>query len=128
MNKAKISRTLLQYSLKQLDSYIVGMSSDQSHEGVVNGKLDDYAASVDHGINSKELLSMKDTMKTSFVDSKTEPIAIIGYSLNFPQGATSPEAFWAMLAEKRDVMTEYPSDRANIGAFHRSDGSRADTV
>ena len=50
---------------------------------------------------------------------KLEPIAIIGFSLRFPQDATSPEAFWKMLMEKRSAMTDVPSDRFNVDAFHQ---------
>lgn len=50
---------------------------------------------------------------------KLEPIAIIGLSLRLPQDATSPEAFWKMLMEKRSAMTDVPSDRFNVEAFHQ---------
>ena len=57
-----------------------------------------------------------------------EPLAIVGFSLKFPQDATSSEAFWSMLMEKRCAMTEWPSDRLNIEAFRHSDKERNDTV
>jgi hypothetical protein len=57
-----------------------------------------------------------------------EPIAIIGLSLKFPQEATSPEAFWKMIMEKRCAMQQVPSDRYNIDAFHGSDKSRTNQV
>jgi hypothetical protein len=60
-------------------------------------------------------------------DSVT-PIAVVGLSLKFPQEATSPESFWKMLMEKRCAMTEVPSDRFNIDAFHGVDNGRIDTV
>ena len=47
-----------------------------------------------------------------------EPIAIIGFSLRFPQDATSPQKFWKMLMEKRSAMTDVPADRFNIDAFY----------
>ena len=50
---------------------------------------------------------------------KLEPIAIIGLSLRLPQDATSPEAFWKLLMEKRSAMTDVPSDRFNVEAFHQ---------
>lgn len=56
------------------------------------------------------------------------PIAIVGFSLKFPQEATSPGAFWDMLAEKRCAMTEWPKDRVNIDAFYHADSNRCDTV
>lgn len=57
-----------------------------------------------------------------------KPIAIIGFSLKFPQEATSAEGFWKMLTEKRCCMTEFPRDRANIEAFYHPDSDRLDTV
>ena len=57
-----------------------------------------------------------------------EPIAVVGFSLRFPQEATSPESFWEMLAEKRCAMTEWPKDRINLDAFYHPDSNRTDTV
>ena len=56
------------------------------------------------------------------------PIAIIGFSLKFPQDATSPDAFWKMLTEKRCAMTDLPIDRVHLNAFYNPDGTRRDTV
>lgn len=57
-----------------------------------------------------------------------DPLAIVGFSLRFPQDATTPEAFWKMLIEGRSAMTEFPMDRMNIDAFHHPDPNRTDTV
>ncbi|MCJ1398962.1 hypothetical protein MMC11_002163 [Xylographa trunciseda] len=57
-----------------------------------------------------------------------EPIAVIGFSLKFPQDATSPEAFWKMMTEKRCSMTEWPKERLNLDAFYHPDSSRPDTI
>ena len=40
-----------------------------------------------------------------------EPIAIVGMSCRFPGGATSPEAYWEVLRDGRDVVGEYPAQR-----------------
>ncbi|KAF7911845.1 uncharacterized protein EAE98_011788 [Botrytis deweyae] len=56
-----------------------------------------------------------------------EPIAIIGMSLKYPQDATSPEAFWKLIREKRCTMTEWPSDRLNIDAFYHPDKNKNST-
>ncbi len=40
-----------------------------------------------------------------------EPIAIVGIGCRFPGGASSPERFWELLAEGRDGISEFPSDR-----------------
>ncbi len=46
-----------------------------------------------------------------------EPIAIIGLSCRFPQ-AESPRAFWELLRNGVDAITEVPSDRWDVDAFH----------
>jgi len=40
-----------------------------------------------------------------------EPIAIVGMSCRFPGGVDSPDSLWDMVADKRDVMSEFPTDR-----------------
>lgn len=53
--------------------------------------------------------------------ARTEPIAIIGMSCRFPGGANSPEAFWQLLAEGRDAVTEVPQNRYDIDAYYDPD-------
>ena len=57
-----------------------------------------------------------------------EPIAVVGFSLRFPQDATSPETFWRMLTEGRCAMTDFPKDRMNVDAFYHPDSNRYDSV
>ena len=57
-----------------------------------------------------------------------ESLAVVGLAIKFPQEATSVEKFWRMLLEKRCAMTEWPTDRLNIDAFHHPDPSRRGTV
>ena len=69
------------------------------------------------------------TYSDSSPDSdKMEPIAVVGFSFKFPQEATTPDAFWQVLREKRCAMTEWPRDRLNIDAFYHPDSKRLDTV
>jgi acyl transferase domain-containing protein/surfactin synthase thioesterase subunit len=42
---------------------------------------------------------------------KSEPIAILGMACRFPGGADTPEAFFRMLREGADCVTEVPADR-----------------
>ncbi|OTA67063.1 putative polyketide synthase [Hypoxylon sp. EC38] len=51
----------------------------------------------------------------------TDPIAICGFSIKFPQDATSPEAFWKMLIGKRCAMTEFPLNRLNTRGFNHKE-------
>ena len=46
-----------------------------------------------------------------------EPIAIIGLSCRFPQ-ASNPQAFWDLLRNGVDAVTEVPSNRWDVNAFH----------
>jgi amino acid adenylation domain-containing protein/thioester reductase-like protein len=46
-----------------------------------------------------------------------EPIAIVGLSCRFP-GAPNPAAFWELLRNGVDAISEVPSDRWNVDAFH----------
>ncbi len=51
---------------------------------------------------------------------KLEPIAIIGIGCRFP-GANSPEAFWQLLRDGVDAITEVPSDRWDNARFYDPD-------
>ncbi|MCX4736638.1 type I polyketide synthase [Streptomyces sp. NBC_01363] len=40
-----------------------------------------------------------------------DPIAIIGIGCHYPGGVNSPEDFWALMAEGREVLSDFPTDR-----------------
>ncbi|MDQ2959274.1 MAG: polyketide synthase docking domain-containing protein, partial [Actinomycetota bacterium] len=40
-----------------------------------------------------------------------EPIAIVSMACRYPGGADDPEKFWQLLAEGRDAVTDFPTDR-----------------
>src|SRR6202167_746927 len=44
-------------------------------------------------------------------ERSSEPIAIVGMSCRFPGGVETPEDLWQMVADGRDVMSEFPADR-----------------
>ncbi|MGH9826752.1 MAG: SDR family NAD(P)-dependent oxidoreductase, partial [Blastocatellia bacterium] len=50
-----------------------------------------------------------------------EAIAIIGVGCRFPGGADGPEAFWRLLKDGVDAITEVPAERWNIGDYYDSD-------
>jgi hypothetical protein len=76
----------------------------------------------------KEFLDAPDTYNIPFQEQPFQPLAIVGFSLRFPQDATSPETFWKMLVEARCAMTEFPSDRLAIDSFYHPDTTRTDSV
>ncbi|MBE0684226.1 MAG: amino acid adenylation domain-containing protein [Anaerolineales bacterium] len=56
-----------------------------------------------------------------------EPIAIIGMSCRFPQAA-NPQAFWELLRNGVDAISEVPVDRWNVDAFYSSNSAAAGKI
>ncbi|KAL1857091.1 Type I Iterative PKS [Diaporthe australafricana] len=48
-----------------------------------------------------------------------EPIAIIGQAFRLPDGVEDVSSFWDMLEQGRNVMKEWPENRANIATFYK---------
>ncbi len=40
-----------------------------------------------------------------------EPIAVVGMACRFPGGVNDPDGLWEMVAQGRDVLSEFPTDR-----------------
>ena len=51
----------------------------------------------------------------------TEPIAVVGIGCRFPGGADSPAAFWRLLEQGVDAITEVPPERWDIDAWYDPD-------
>ena len=64
----------------------------------------------------------------SVKDGEVEPLAIVGFSARLPGDATTAEAFWRMLSERRTAHGEIPKDRFHADTFYHRDSSRAGTV
>lgn len=61
-------------------------------------------------------------------DDCLAPLAIIGFSLRFPQDAVSPESFWKLIMEKRCASSDFPASRMNIDAHYHPDSNRLDSL
>jgi acyl transferase domain-containing protein/acyl carrier protein len=58
---------------------------------------------------------------TGVVQLAREPIAVIGMSCRYPGGIDSPERFWQLLVQGRDVIREGPHGRWDVEAFYDPD-------
>src|SRR2546425_8683928 len=56
-----------------------------------------------------------------------EPIAIIGIGCRFP-GADGPEAYWRLLSQGIDAISEVPADRWSLEAFYDPDPAKSGKV
>ena len=52
---------------------------------------------------------------------RREPIAIVGMACRLPGGADSPEAFWNLLAARRDAITPVPANRWTNEDYYSAD-------
>lgn len=78
----------------------------------------------DHAALLKRALAAIDQLQGKLAASekaRTEPIAIVGMGCRFPRGVDSPEAFWELLREGVDAVTEVPAHRWNVDAIYDPD-------
>ncbi|MBW0012961.1 type I polyketide synthase, partial [Mycobacterium sp.] len=61
----------------------------------------------------KALVQVERLKRTNraLLERSSEPIAIVGMSCRFPGGIDTPDGLWQMVADGRDVMSEFPTDR-----------------
>ncbi|MEV8545957.1 type I polyketide synthase [Streptomyces sp. NPDC051572] len=57
---------------------------------------------------------------TEGAEARTEPIAVVGMACRLP-GAPDVDAYWRLLIEGRDAVTEVPADRWNASALYHPD-------
>ncbi|MEM1290506.1 MAG: SDR family NAD(P)-dependent oxidoreductase [Cyanobacteria bacterium P01_H01_bin.162] len=65
----------------------------------------------------RSLRSELDTIR----QQQTEPIAIVGMACRFPGGANSPEAYWELLRQGMDAITDIPEQRWDVAAHYDPD-------
>jgi acyl transferase domain-containing protein len=79
----------------------------------------------DHEIRLKKALLAMQQMRIrldSFERAKSEPIAIVGMACRFP-GAENPQAYWDVLRNGVDAISEVPAGRWDLKKFYDSDPS-----
>ncbi|WP_444843225.1 type I polyketide synthase [Amycolatopsis kentuckyensis] len=76
-----------------------------------------------------ELLGAVDEAPAAVARNTDEPIAIVGMSCRFPGEVRNPDELWALLAEGRDAVTEFPADRGwDTAALYDPDPDHAGTT
>lgn len=77
-----------------------------------------------------ELQNRLEALEKASSANTHQPIAVIGMACRFPGGADTPEAFWQLLQEGRDAISEAQVDRWDINDYYASeaDASKKKTV
>jgi acyl transferase domain-containing protein len=73
--------------------------------------LDEYRARLRRSL--AQLKDMENELEAAHAE-RTEPIAVIGMACRFPGNANSPNAFFQILEDEVDAVTEVPSDRWSL--------------
>jgi hypothetical protein len=77
---------------------------------------------------SAVLESVQESNPSSMDHDTTEPLAIVGLSLKFPQEAVTEDEFWGILMQQKDTSTVFPDDRLSGSAIYHPDSRRRGTV
>jgi acyl transferase domain-containing protein/acyl carrier protein len=78
----------------------------------------------DHGALIRRALQEIRTLRSALAAARAErrePIAIIGMGCRFPGGADNPEAYWQLLKNGVDAISEVPRSRWDVDAYFDPD-------
>lgn len=77
---------------------------------------------------SAELYNTRAELRAA-TEAAHEPIAIVATGCRFPGGVDSPDAFWDLLSEGRDALSDFPTDRGwDTAALYHPDPDHTGTT
>ena len=69
----------------------------------------------------RALIANQSRERGDATDLLQEPIAVIGIGCRFPGGADSPEAYWRLLRDGVDAVSEIPPERWDVDEWFDPD-------
>ncbi|MCU1347804.1 MAG: polyketide synthase, partial [Acidobacteria bacterium] len=78
----------------------------------------------DHAALMRRALQEIQSLRAELADAKRasqEPIAIVGIGCRFPGGADTPDAYWRLMQNATDAITEVPRSRWDVDTYFDAD-------